>query len=148
MGSFERRRRRIKPVSTERLTVLVRMKSLVLLLGLLLVSGPLVSAWWGDNDSDGDGIKDAEDDDDDNDGLLDVNDEDDDGDGILDEDEDSTEMVRPTQRMTTTTVTVSWTAMRTMMATVLKMMKTLMMTATASWTRMTSCKSFFPATFT
>merc|ERR1719209_1505876 len=69
-------------------TVFVRMKSLVLLLGLLLVSGPLVSAWWGDNDSDGDGIKDAEDDDDDNDGLLDVNDEDDDGDGILDEDED------------------------------------------------------------
>merc|ERR1711909_124303 len=64
------------------------MKSLVLLLGLLIVSGPLVSAWWGDNDSDGDGIKDAEDDDDDNDGLLDVNDEDDDGDGILDEDED------------------------------------------------------------
>merc|ERR1719193_1443425 len=64
--------------------VFVRMKSLVLLLGLLLVSGPLVSAWWGDNDSDGDGIKDAED----NDGLLDVNDEDDDGDGILDEDED------------------------------------------------------------
>merc|ERR1719370_1994867 len=69
-------------------TVFVRMKSLVLLLGLLLVSGPLVSAWWGDNDSDGDGIKDAEDDDDDNDGLLDVNDKDDDGDGILDEDED------------------------------------------------------------
>merc|ERR1712192_372789 len=80
--------RRIKPVSTQRLTVFVRMKSLVLLLGLLLVSGPLVSAWWGDNDSDGDGIKDAEDDDDDNDGLLDLNDEDDDGDGILDEDED------------------------------------------------------------
>merc|ERR1719397_536259 len=75
-------------VSTQRLTVFVRMKSLVLLLGLLLVSGPLVSAWWGDNDSDGDGIKDAEDDDDDNDGLLDVNDEDDDSDGILDEDED------------------------------------------------------------
>merc|ERR1719342_603786 len=69
-------------------TVFVRMKSLVLLLGLLLVSGPLVSAWWGDNDSDGDGIKDAEDDDDDNDGFLDVNDEDDDGDGILDGDED------------------------------------------------------------
>merc|ERR1712083_451383 len=42
----------------------------------------------GDVDSDGDGIKDAEDDDDDNDGLLDVNDEDDDGDGILDVDED------------------------------------------------------------
>merc|ERR1719153_1294908 len=69
-------------------TVFVRMKSLVLLLGLLLVSGPLVSAWWGDNDSDGDGIKDAEDDDDDNEGLLDVNDDDDDGDGILDGDED------------------------------------------------------------
>merc|ERR1712211_5787 len=32
----------------------------------------------------------------------------------------STEMVRPTQRMTTTTVTVSWTATRTMMATVSK----------------------------
>merc|ERR1712037_304807 len=68
--------------------VLGRMKSLILLLGLLLVSGPLVSAWWGDNDSDGDGTKDAEDDDDDNDGLLDVNDDDDDGDGILDGDED------------------------------------------------------------
>merc|ERR1712192_272760 len=81
--------RRIKPVSTQRLTVFVRMKSLVLLLGLLLVSGPLVSAWWGDNDSDGDGIKDAEDDDDDNDGLLDVNDEDEDGDGDgLENDED------------------------------------------------------------
>merc|ERR1719382_1482176 len=63
-----------------------RMKSLVLLLGLLLVSGPLVSAWWGDNDSDGDGIKDAEDDDDDGDGILD-GDEDDDGDG-LENDED------------------------------------------------------------
>merc|ERR1711936_758698 len=99
MGSFERRRRRIKPVSTERLTVLVRMKSLVLLLGLLLVSGPLVSAWWGDNDSDGDGIKDAEDDDDgdgvldgdeddDGDGLENDEDPDDDGDGVLDENDE------------------------------------------------------------
>merc|ERR1712192_79081 len=91
--------RRIKPVSTQRLTVFVRMKSLVLLLGLLLVSGPLVSAWWGDNDSDGDGIKDAEDDDDgdgildededlDGDGKTNAEDEDDDGDGVLDGDED------------------------------------------------------------
>merc|ERR1712173_371947 len=75
-----------------------RMKSLVLLLSLLLVSGPLVSAWWGDNDSDGDGIKDDEDDD--GDGILDededldgdgktnAEDDDDDGDGILDGDED------------------------------------------------------------
>ena len=32
----------------------------------------LVSAgWWGDNDSDGDGMKDAVDDDDDNDGIPD-----------------------------------------------------------------------------
>merc|ERR1712179_779494 len=63
------------------------MKSLLLLLSLLL-AGPLVSAWWGDADSDGDGIIDAEDDDDDNDGLLDVEDDDDDGDGIADEDGD------------------------------------------------------------
>merc|ERR1712210_168148 len=89
-------------------TVLGRMKSLILLLGLLLVSGPLVSAWWGeklsyllncqffvsifmflagDNDSDGDGIKDAEDDDDDGDGLLDE-DEDLDGDGKTNAEDD------------------------------------------------------------
>merc|ERR1712002_1349600 len=54
---------------------------------LLFVSGP-VSAFWGDADSDGDGIKDSADDDDDNDGLLDTEDADDDGDGIEDEDED------------------------------------------------------------
>merc|ERR1711950_7760 len=96
-------------------TVLGRMKSLILLLGLLLISGPLVSAWWGDNDSDGDGIKDAEDDDDDNDGLLDVNDEDDDGDGILDEDEDLDGTAKQMQRTTTTTVMASLTAMRTTM---------------------------------
>jgi len=64
------------------------MKSLVFLLSLLLVTGPLVSAFWGDADSDGDGINDANDDDDDNDGLADVEDDDDDGDGVADEDED------------------------------------------------------------
>ena len=65
-----------------------RMKNLILLLGLLLVTGPFVSAlWWGeyskwnqpflsylfkgDADSDGDGLTDAEDDDDDNDGIAD-----------------------------------------------------------------------------
>merc|ERR1712233_192515 len=84
MGSRITRHCSIYPLTLDHNT----MKSLVLLLGLLIVSGPLVSAWWGDNDSDGDGIKGAEDDDDDNDGLLDVNDEDDDGDVILDEDED------------------------------------------------------------
>merc|ERR1712029_657144 len=55
----------------------------------LLVAGP-VSAFWGDADSDGDGIKDSADDDDDNDGLLDNVDNDDDGDGIKDEDGDGT----------------------------------------------------------
>merc|ERR1719193_1009458 len=58
--------------------VWVRMRWLLLLLGLLFVTGPQVSAW-GDVDSDGDGISDAEDDDDDNDGLLDNEDDDDDG---------------------------------------------------------------------
>merc|ERR1712002_630836 len=65
-----------------------RMKNLIILLGLLLVTGPFVSAgWWGDNDSDGDGLNDAADDDD-NDGIPDTEDDDDDGDGILDVDED------------------------------------------------------------
>merc|ERR1711909_79535 len=65
-----------------------RMNKLFLLLGLLLVTGPFVSAdWWGDNDSDGDGLNDAADDDDDNDGIPDSED-DDDGDGVLDVDED------------------------------------------------------------
>eukprot|EP00091_Calanus_sinicus_P024787 TRINITY_DN908_c1_g1_i3.p1 TRINITY_DN908_c1_g1~~TRINITY_DN908_c1_g1_i3.p1 ORF type:complete len:147 (-),score=49.60 TRINITY_DN908_c1_g1_i3:18-458(-) len=65
------------------------MKSfLVLCLVLLFASGP-ASAFWGDADSDGDGINDAADDDDDNDGLLDTEDADDDGDGIEDEDEDN-----------------------------------------------------------
>merc|ERR1711862_33402 len=121
-------------------TVLGRMKSLVLLLGLLIVSGPLVSAWWGDNDSDGDGIKDAEDDDDDNDGLLDVNDEDDDGDGILDEDEDLDGDGKTMQRTTTMTVMASWTVTRTMMVMVWKTTKTPMMTVMVSLTKMTSCK--------
>merc|ERR1712002_122568 len=66
-----------------------RMKNLIILLGLLLVTGPFVSAgWWGDNDSDGDGLNDAaEDDDDDGDGILDV-DEDLDGDGLTNAEDD------------------------------------------------------------
>merc|ERR1712121_425559 len=65
-----------------------RMKNLVILLGLLLVTGPFVSAgWWGDNDSDGDGLNDAADDDDDGDGILDV-DEDLDGDGLTNAEDD------------------------------------------------------------
>merc|ERR1711872_603870 len=65
----------------------IRMKSSVLFLLFLLVAGP-VSAFWGDADSDGDGIKDSADDDDDNDGLPNKTDPDDDGDGTLDGDED------------------------------------------------------------
>merc|ERR1712227_318059 len=65
-----------------------RMRSVTsLFLLFLLVVGP-TAAFWGDADSDGDGISDAADDDDDNDGLLDNVDNDDDGDGIKDEDED------------------------------------------------------------
>merc|ERR1712133_332622 len=67
----------------------IRMKSSVLFLLFLLVAGP-VSAFWGDADSDGDGIKDSADEDDDNDGdgLPNKTDPDDDGDGTLDGDED------------------------------------------------------------
>merc|ERR1712183_811 len=68
-------------------SVSVNMKWLLLLLGLLFVTGPLVSAW-GSDDSDGDGVSDADDEDDDNDGLLDNEDEDDYGDGIPDDEED------------------------------------------------------------
>merc|ERR1712058_181612 len=66
-----------------------RMRNLIILLGLLLVTGPFVSAgWWGDNDSDGDGLNDAADDDDDNDGIPDTEDDDDDGDGLTNAEDD------------------------------------------------------------
>merc|ERR1712013_596524 len=48
------------------------MRSLVLLFALILAISSQASAFWGDADSDGDGVKDSEDADDDNDGLLDV----------------------------------------------------------------------------
>merc|ERR1711868_176966 len=68
--------------------IVIKMRTLSALICLfLLVAGP-AAAFWGDADSDGDGIKDSVDDDDDNDGLLDNVDADDDGDGIKDEDED------------------------------------------------------------
>jgi len=63
------------------------MKWVLLLLGLLFITGPVLS-YWGDVDSDGDGLTDDVDDDDDNDGLLDNEDDDDDGDGIPDDEED------------------------------------------------------------
>merc|ERR1712114_149828 len=67
-----------------------RMRSVTsIFLLFLLVVGP-TAAFWGDADSDGDGIKDSADDDDDHDGdgLSNKNDPDDDGDGTLDGDED------------------------------------------------------------
>merc|ERR1712203_1157397 len=64
------------------------MDRLAILLGVFLLCGLATAGWWGDVDSDGDGLTDEVDDDDDNDGLLDTEDEDDDGDGILDDDED------------------------------------------------------------
>merc|ERR1711899_321981 len=68
--------------------IVIKMRSLSALICLfLLVAGP-AAAFWGDADSDGDGIKDSVDDDDDNDGLLDNVDADDDGDGLLDGEED------------------------------------------------------------
>merc|ERR1712130_36831 len=63
------------------------MTKLVLLLGLCLLAAT-VTAFWGDVDSDQDGLSDAVDDDDDNDGIPDNQDDDDDGDGIADQDED------------------------------------------------------------
>merc|ERR1711862_866740 len=67
-----------------------KMRTLSALICLfLLVAGP-AAAFWGDADSDGDGIKDSVDDDEDNDGdgLSNKNDPDDDGDGLLDGEED------------------------------------------------------------
>merc|ERR1712114_32159 len=78
-----------------------RMRSVTsIFLLFLLVVGP-TAAFWGDADSDGDGIKDSADDNDDDgdgikdededhdgDGLSNKNDPDDDGDGTLDGDED------------------------------------------------------------
>ena len=48
------------------------MDRLALLLGLALLCGLATAGWWGDVDSDGDGLTDEVDDDDDNDGLLDT----------------------------------------------------------------------------
>merc|ERR1712037_877482 len=71
-----------------------RMKSVaVVMFGFLLLTGVLMvsAGWWGDNDSDNDGIVDSADDDDDGDGILDL-DEDYDNDGVinrLDPDDDN-----------------------------------------------------------
>merc|ERR1719251_7564 len=63
------------------------MNKIILLLGLCLLTGT-VTAFWGDVDSDQDGLTAAVDDDDDNDGIPDNQDDDDDGDGVADDDED------------------------------------------------------------
>merc|ERR1712105_70684 len=64
------------------------MNKLIILLGIFLLSGLVTAGFWGDVDSDQDGLTDAVDDDDDNDGIPDNQDDDDDGDGIPDQDED------------------------------------------------------------
>merc|ERR1711868_334798 len=64
------------------------MNKIILLLGVFLLAGCVSAGFWGDVDSDQDGLTDAVDDDDDNDGIPDNQDDDDDGDGILDADED------------------------------------------------------------
>merc|ERR1712243_497495 len=84
-GSFRQSHTQPSPLAVP------RMKSLVLILCLFLACGPLVSGlFWGDADSDGDGVNDANDDDEDHDGdgVSNDDDEDDDGDGVLDGDED------------------------------------------------------------
>merc|ERR1711862_384590 len=92
-----------------------RMRSVTsIFLLFLLVVGP-TAAFWGDADSDGDGIKDSADDDDDNDGLLDSEDIDDDGDGIKDEDEDHDGDGSQTRTTLMMTVTVFLMARRMMM---------------------------------
>merc|ERR1711936_200316 len=87
MGSLLSSSAEVTLRGTNHCIVHTNMNSSLLFLVLLFVSGP-VAAFWGNADSDGDGIKDAVDDDDDNDGLLDTDDADDDGDGVLDGDED------------------------------------------------------------
>merc|ERR1712080_28824 len=101
-------------MGTHCLTIsLPRMKSLILLLCLFLATGPLVSGlFWGDADSDGDGVNDANDDDgdgildgdedDDADGVENDEDPDDDGDGVLDEN-DELENIKLTQGTTLNT---------------------------------------------
>merc|ERR1712002_948775 len=82
-GSFRQSHTQPSPLAVP------RMKSLVLILCLFLACGPLVSGlFWGDADSDGDGVNDADDEDHDGDGVSNDDDEDDDGDGVLDGDED------------------------------------------------------------
>merc|ERR1712203_553981 len=65
-----------------------KMNKSLLLLGICLLSGIAAAGFWGDVDSDQDGLTDAVDDDDVNDGILDNQDDDDDGDGIPDDEED------------------------------------------------------------
>merc|ERR1712029_654946 len=69
------------------LAEILTMNKLLILLGVFLLTG-VATAFWGDVDSDQDGLTDAVDDDDDNDGIPDNQDDDDDGDGIPDQDED------------------------------------------------------------
>ena len=47
------------------------MNKIILLLGLCLMTGCVTAGFWGDVDSDQDGLTDAVDDDDDNDGIPD-----------------------------------------------------------------------------
>merc|ERR1712123_227754 len=66
-----------------------KMRNFCLLLAILLAVTPFTSALKQKyEDSDMDGINDAEGDDDDNDGILDDDDNDDDGDGLINSEDD------------------------------------------------------------
>merc|ERR1711862_960944 len=65
----------------------VGMNKIILLLGVFLLAGCVSAGFWGDVDSDQDGLTDAVDDDDDGDGIADQ-DEDYDGDGLTNEEDD------------------------------------------------------------
>merc|ERR1712203_516919 len=101
-----------------------KMNKSLLLLGICLLSGIATAGFWGDVDSDQDGLTDAVDDDDDNDGILDTQDDDDDGDGIPDDEEDYDGEVFPMKMILMMMETACSMETRMMTVTVWKMMRT------------------------
>merc|ERR1711976_807904 len=100
-----------------------------------------VTAFWGDVDSDQDGLTDAVDDDDDNDGIPDNQDDDDDGDGVADDDEDY-DGDGLTNEEDDDDGDGILDGDEDVMVMVLRMTRTLTMMETASWMRMMSFRRY------